>query len=193
MQRGIGRIAILFGIGYKPNRKKECFVVWQLTLVGMCCLENSQFIMGTSYTNDVLQLYGLLEKPLNQALRTTIFPCICSKPENECSDTACRDTKRMMEQLQGETYDPLRERLEICIDLMDADLVAPLRDAHCHNLQCDRPLPNNRKNGGFLCIRDCRRVIYCSAQCRKRLQAAHLYLGCEPYHTIVQSQRLKYI
>lgn len=194
---GIGRVALLFGIGY-VNRGIR--IKWQVTLIGCCCLQHMDMVCGTSYTDDVLQLYKTLRDPIAHAMHLTSqdWPCVCSRPARLCNTQECRDTRRLIHLMkrQGNSeYDPLTEHLEICIDLwctLGIDLITPIRYARCHNLDCHQPLPNNRKQGGFLCPNDCRRVVYCSARCRNKLKKTHQSLGCQPYTHALQSKHLIY-
>ena len=198
---GIGRVTLLFVAGYGkkgPNLPKMG-VRWQVSLVGSCCLKEHDLVKGTSYTHNVLQLYNNLETPMNEARQRIQWPCTCGQLQKNCANRqTCRETRMLMEQMKRRG-DPdysstiLKNRLELFIDLLkNADIISPIRYNRCHNLACDRALPNNHKKGGFGC-ETCRRVVYCTPKCRNRLKKTHEILGCEPYNSWLDSKRLEYI
>jgi hypothetical protein len=214
---GIGRIAIIFGLGYDLVSPKAG-IVWTITLVGPCCLKENDLIVGTSYTDNVLEVYNALEPIITKAMFNIKWPCVgcgelkisVSKQRRLCGNKDCESIFKLINVMKKskrqwtfdgdcndiDIYDPIKERLELFVDLlyeMELDLVTPIRFARCHNLSCFNDLPESHKDGGFLCCSDCRRVIYCSRKCRQTLLGAHRTVGCESYKNVLKSERLIFL
>ena len=198
--QGIARVALVFSAGYALEGP-AMGIRWQLGLMGHCCLQEKDYYVGTSPTYPSVYLYDRLESVVEKEMNRLPWKCICSRPTSECSDSLCEQTKaliRKLKQANNADYErqELEERLITFADLLEeskADFVSPFRLERCHNSACSCALPSNKKEGGFLCKKDCRRVIYCSSTCYKKLKEGHAQIGCSIYFSYLESAKLIYL
>ena len=137
---------------------------WCVRVICQRC--KPDIMVTTSYCGYLLTVQERIAAIIGQDV---LLCSVCGR--KNCQDPQCADARTFLKRT------PLEEFLET-MHVNKVDIVSCLRYSACHNMDCEHP-----QEGKTHICGTCRRVQYCSEQCKRAARKLH-QLHCIPYEDI---------
>lgn len=137
---------------------------WSVRVICQRC--KPDVIATTSYCGYVLTVQERIAAIINQSF---LVCSVCGR--KNCKDVKCDGARAFLKRT------PIEEFLET-MHVNKVDILSCLRFSTCHNMNCERPRDGKTHICGI-----CRRVEYCSEQCKRAARKTH-QMYCEPYENL---------